>query len=589
MNNIMQYIFEVTLGSSLLFLGFYLVRNFLPFRFRRFYLLGCLILPLIFPLVSFDHSEEIITQVPTQVSQVFVESHFEPDLELTSTEPLEISQDSSLKTKEFHSGFNWTLVFYGIYLLVSTFLFIRFAFSLFTIYRLSKNVLAKENGNRYFLIENPNFTGGSFFSFIFINRSYLSDPAFKIILSHEQSHQRYWHSLDLLLSELYCVSFWINPIAWLLKKEIRLNAEYEADQFSARSFGKVNYANTLLQLSINSQNIGPMLSFSAMDTRNRVKQILEAKKRSWLTSVGLIPFLALSTWLISCEPEMMDFAAMDPQAALKNVKTVTTRYISHQKDTQQKDGNIIAIAYYLPDGTVDRVEQHMTYPYDYEKPFERKFLTSPNPTGVLHILDGFELGESENNILYGNDWPKYNKIEYYRANSESYRNSTTIDKNDEGLPVKFTVTTELNEDMFYNGGKRKQKGAVLSSHIQEFAYEDGKIISHMKRSESPESFIKYKNQKVDVGDSRLLHEMNYKYDGENLIEVSGRTPRDGSPSTTRMEYENGIMVKSSYFRNSKNYHYREFHYNSDGLKTRTEIYNVYGEPEYTILYDYEYY
>ncbi len=587
MNSLSQYWVEVILGSSVFFLGFLLTRNYLSISFRRFYLLGCLIIPLMLPLIAFNTADKVVTELPQQIDQLFVEkteesTGFIPQSELN----IETAQNNEIKRK---SSISWVSMAFYLYSGVCFILLIRFLISLFSIWRLINNPKEERNGMQYYLIDNPHFSGGSFFHHIFINRSFQNDPALDIILTHEQCHSRFWHTLDILVSEFYCIVFWPNPVSWLVRREIKLNAEYEADQFTAMGYDKYIYSDTLLKLSTNTQQLEGIVSFSAMNVRRRINNILGGKTPHWSKSLLAVPFLAIATWLVSCEPEVMDFTTMNPQAALKNVKTVTTRYISHQRDTQQKDGKIIAIAYYLPDGTVDRVEQYMTYPYDYEHPFQRKFLTSPNPAGVLHVLDGFNLGHAENNLLYGNDWPKYNKIEFYRANSEMYRNSTTIDKNDEGLPVKFTLTTELNEDLYYNGSKRTQKGTVLRTHIEFFTYDNNRVISHVRRTESPELVIQYNNQGHNVGGSRLLHEMNYIYEGENLIEVSGQTQGNGSPETTKMEYQNGIMKSSSYYRNNTKYHYREFYYDESGLKTRTEIFNVYGEPEYTITYDYEYY
>ncbi len=585
MTDFIQYLPEVILGSSVMFLGYFLFRDKFSIPFRRFYLLGCMILPLLMPLVSFNSIQPEIKFVPHKVNEAF---------SVTETPQMIIPQDmpttsgEKINSEPENGSFDWAIIAIIAYCSISMLFILRLVFSLITISKLIRNAHKNEN-DPYRIVKDKKFSGGSFFNWIFIHEHYLNKSTLDIILAHERVHARYWHSVDLLLSEIYCAFFWINPMAWLIRKEIKLNIEHEADAIVSNAFGKEQYAHMLLQLSVNKQNPGPILSFSAIHIGQRIKHILGEQKHHWSKSLLTIPFLIVATWLISCEPEMMDFTAMDPQTALKNVKTVTTRYISHQRDTQQKDGKIIAIAYYLPVGTVDRVEQHMTYPYDFEKPFKREFLASPDPVGVLHILDGFRIGHAENNILYGNDWPKYNKIDLFRAKSELYRKSTTIDKNEEGLPVKFTLTEELNEDLFYSGTKRGNKGSVVRMLIEEYKYIDGKVLSFTRKSESPESIMTFKNQTYNVGGSRVLTEMNYKYEGENLIEVSGQTQGSGSPETTKMEYQNGIMKSSSYYRKNTKYHYREFFYDESGLKTRTEIYNVYGEPEYTITYDYEYY
>ncbi|MEQ8679926.1 MAG: M56 family metallopeptidase [Cyclobacteriaceae bacterium] len=597
MNNLLQYLFEVILGSSVLFLGYALTKNYLTIAFRRFFLLSCLFLPLVFPLISFDTSEKIVAELPDQVNHLF-------DAPLERNHVEEISTGAQLKevtlTEQDQSivnsstEINWTTLSIILYLVVSACLFIRMCLSLISLLRLIKNPVTEFNGQKLYVIDNQQFSGGSFFHFIFINKELLNDPVMEIIISHEQVHHRLWHSVDILCSELYCIVFWINPISWFFRNEIRLNTEYQADLLATKGIDRQHYSNTLLNLSIHSQNLLPVISFSAINIRSRINFMLQGKRYHWSRSLLTIPFLILTTWLISCEPEMMDFTAMDPQTALKNVKTVTTRYISHQKDTQQKDGKVIALAYYLPDGTVDKVEQHTTYPYDYKKPFKRSFISSPNPVGVLHLMDGFDLGEAMNNILYGNDWPKYKDVDDFGKKGERITRKTTIKKNDFGLPTSYIIDEELNEDIFYQGEERYSKGMVMNRHEETFNYSNGKVISHSRNTYYPAREILMKNLTLKNVDyqppsKQLLHETHFFYEGENLIKVTNNAPQNGSFATTKMQYENGIMTSASYFREDKQYNHREFFYDESGLKTRTEIYNVYGEPEYTITYDYEYY
>lgn len=49
------------------------------------------------------------------------------------------------------------------------------------------------------------------------------------IITHELLHCRQYHSLDILITELFSIAFWINPFVWLLKREVRLNLEFLAD------------------------------------------------------------------------------------------------------------------------------------------------------------------------------------------------------------------------------------------------------------------------------------------------------------------------------------------------------------------------
>lgn len=50
------------------------------------------------------------------------------------------------------------------------------------------------------------------------------------VISHEREHCRRLHSCDVLTGELLCILFWYNPIAWVLRREIRDNLEFLADR-----------------------------------------------------------------------------------------------------------------------------------------------------------------------------------------------------------------------------------------------------------------------------------------------------------------------------------------------------------------------
>lgn len=66
----------------------------------------------------------------------------------------------------------------------------------------------------------------SFFHWIFIHPSSHTEEEFNEILTHEQTHARQWHSIDVIISELVCIFCWCNPFAWLMKREIRTNMEF---------------------------------------------------------------------------------------------------------------------------------------------------------------------------------------------------------------------------------------------------------------------------------------------------------------------------------------------------------------------------
>jgi TonB family protein len=69
----------------------------------------------------------------------------------------------------------------------------------------------------------------SFFHWIFCAADEHDANKLHQIVVHEKAHADQMHSLDVLIAEATCMVCWINPFAWLLRREMRLNHEYLAD------------------------------------------------------------------------------------------------------------------------------------------------------------------------------------------------------------------------------------------------------------------------------------------------------------------------------------------------------------------------
>ena len=50
------------------------------------------------------------------------------------------------------------------------------------------------------------------------------------IIIHEKTHSQQFHSIDNIISELYCTFFWFNPLIWIMKSKLKLIHEYLADE-----------------------------------------------------------------------------------------------------------------------------------------------------------------------------------------------------------------------------------------------------------------------------------------------------------------------------------------------------------------------
>lgn len=119
----------------------------------------------------------------------------------------------------------------------------------------------------------------SFFRMVFLHPESHSDKETDEILTHECTHVSQWHSIDVILSEMMCMACWFNPFVWLLKREVRHNLEYLADNRVIQSgYDSKSYQYHLLGLAHHQSVTTLYNSFNVLHLKNRI--MMMNKKRS---------------------------------------------------------------------------------------------------------------------------------------------------------------------------------------------------------------------------------------------------------------------------------------------------------------------
>lgn len=118
----------------------------------------------------------------------------------------------------------------------------------------------------------------SFFNWIFLNPDNVKEEEISEILTHEMAHVRQKHSIDVIISELVNICCWINPFAWLMKREVRLNLEFLADRkVMDAGFATKSYQYHLLGLTY-SHKYGLSNNFNFSHLKQRI--IMMNKKKT---------------------------------------------------------------------------------------------------------------------------------------------------------------------------------------------------------------------------------------------------------------------------------------------------------------------
>ena len=119
----------------------------------------------------------------------------------------------------------------------------------------------------------------SFFRMVFLHPESHSDKETDEILTHECTQVSQWHSIDVILSEMMCMACWFNPFVWLLKREVRHNLEYLADNTVIQSgYDSKSYQYHLLGLAHHQSVTTLYNSFNVLHLKNRI--MMMNKKRS---------------------------------------------------------------------------------------------------------------------------------------------------------------------------------------------------------------------------------------------------------------------------------------------------------------------
>ena len=180
----------------------------------------------------------------------------------------------------------WETTTMTIYTMVACLFLLRFFWQLVSIVRLRNKCRTTDiNGTKVYLLESDEGPF-SFFNWIFINLTKHNRQETDEIMTHELAHCRQLHSIDVLFTELFAIVFWANPFVWLLKREVRLNLEYLADNnVLAGGTDSKKYQYHLLGLAYrknvatisNNFNVLPLKKRIKMMNKKRTKRIAKVK------------------------------------------------------------------------------------------------------------------------------------------------------------------------------------------------------------------------------------------------------------------------------------------------------------------------
>ena len=199
---------------------------------------------------------------------------------------------------------NLPLIFAIIYGIGIIALLVKLALDFYSLNTILKGKIIQRQADFKFIDVTENIAPFSFFNYIVYNSSSYSKIELENILEHEKVHSEQNHTLDVLISRLFCIVFWFNPFTWLYKKAIEQNLEFIADYEASKKISdKKAYQFTLLKITTQENCVAITNHFYQSLIKKRIVMLNKNqsnKRNSWKYAV-VIPALVAFMYLFQVE------------------------------------------------------------------------------------------------------------------------------------------------------------------------------------------------------------------------------------------------------------------------------------------------
>ena len=252
---------------------YFLLRQETFFNSSRWFLLAGLVTSVALPLLFYTKIVWVDPQISNiNYSQVYIPQNIEK-------ETFEI---------------DWNLVSLIIYAIGFLAFMIKFTFDFYSLNSILKNKKIHQQADFKFIDTDENIAPFSYFDYIVYNSSLYTSTELESIIEHEKVHSDQNHTIDVLISRIFCVLFWFNPIIWLYKKAILQNLEFIADSEAAKKISdKKAYQYTLLKITTHESCVAITNHFYQSLIKKRIVMLNknQSKKRNYWKYYAIIPAL----------------------------------------------------------------------------------------------------------------------------------------------------------------------------------------------------------------------------------------------------------------------------------------------------------
>lgn len=224
--------------------------------------------------------------------------------------------------------------------------------------RLLSSCRLVEYGDNYNLVLLPS---GKAAPFSWMNYIAMTEDDYNsggdVIIAHEMAHIKHRHCFDLILAQLVCIFQWFNPVAWLMREELKSVHEFQADDTVLKSgIEPRQYQMLLIKKAVGTrfQSLANSLNHSNLKKRITMMYSQKSSARRKMRVLALVPAIALA--LAVCNiPAVASTISATSEVKVSNT---TVSDISANKVSE----NSVATQTTSSDKVIDAEEEMPQYP-----------------------------------------------------------------------------------------------------------------------------------------------------------------------------------------------------------------------------------
>ncbi len=536
MENLFFYLIKV-IGTSGVLFGYYLLflKDKTFHHYNRYYLLCSVLVAVFLPLVKISYFTINVNQ--------------DVDVLLSKIQT-PISQNSIS-----HGFFIFQVLPYFVAVVAFT-LMVRLGWSIFKVRQFKKIFPKQDFAGIHFYTTNLSSAPFSYFKNLFWKDDiHLDSNVGRQILKHEMVHIEQYHSVDKLFLETFCALFWMNPIFFLIKKELHLIHEYLADAQSVKHTDTKSFAEMILASHF-SNSVQTLTSpFLSSNIKKRIIMLQKPKtKYSYVSRIAALPLLfclgfaflvsARNTEIRSINQEVARVIKSDTLApkskvdstskkvmSIKLKKTDQTQLSQLSKELSEKTTELKSMDSKTPEFSkkVDEISKlgDQINQLSKTKEFSIDEVDFSKLPDLRNLLDEKKLDELKSFYLFNNtDFEKLNskdfemdfdgsEIDQKKLHDMMSRLKEKIKTSPDAKVIISKWTESLSKDA-ENASKSAELSAKDAEKISKLAREKAKLA--MKQADISKKIAEIKKSSaVELAKKRSGDNMGFKLNKEKLM------------------------------------------------------------------------